>query len=126
MKVDIPLGDVVDRVTICAIKTRRITDPTAVAHAQRELDTLRAAWKAEGYPPMEDVGDFATLARINEELWQVEDALRDCERQRDFGETFVTLARSVYTLNDQRALQKRRINDELGSDLVEVKSYAAY
>ena len=66
------------------------------------------------------------LHHTNASLWEVEDQLRDHERQQDFGATFVALARSVYRLNDERASLKKRINLEAGSQLVEEKSYAAY
>lgn len=126
MLVPAPLGDVVDRVTICILKTERITDPTRVAHARNELAALRDAWNAEGLPPMATLPAYARLAEVNGQLWEVEDDLRACERDGDFGDRFVQLARSVYKLNDQRAAHKRAINEQLGSDLVEVKSYEAY
>jgi hypothetical protein len=62
---------------------------------------------------------------VNEALWDIEDAIRDREREGDFGERFITLARSVYQTNDLRAELKRRINLLLGSALLEEKSYAA-
>lgn len=126
MLVPAPLGDVVDRITICRLKTERISDPARLAHARRELTALTEAWRAEGHPEVESLQAWAPLLAVNAALWEVEDLLRDCERQGDFGPRFVELARSVYRLNDQRAVHKRAINDALGSDLVEVKSYAAY
>ncbi|PKL95605.1 MAG: hypothetical protein CVV18_04830, partial [Gammaproteobacteria bacterium HGW-Gammaproteobacteria-8] len=63
---------------------------------------------------------------VNEQLWEIEDEIRGCERRRDFGERFVELARSVYRTNDRRAAIKRQINEQLGSTIVEEKSYAAY
>jgi hypothetical protein len=63
---------------------------------------------------------------VNQQLWEIEDAIRDCERQADFGAHFIDLARSVYHRNDERAAIKRRINHACGSDLIEEKSYAAY
>jgi hypothetical protein len=68
----------------------------------------------------------ADLKKINEELWVIEDDIRDCERAKDFSQKFVDLARAVYVTNDRRALVKRQINELLGSRLVEEKSYAAY
>ncbi len=126
MLIPAALGDVVDRVTICLIKTERIEDPVRLAHSKRELEQLQTAWADEGLPPMTALPTYAKLADVNQRLWDVEDALRDCERNQDFGSRFVELARSVYKLNDQRAAHKRAINEHLGSDLVEVKSYAPY
>jgi len=66
------------------------------------------------------------LHSINETLWDIEDDIRDCERQKDFGEVFVRLARNVYVTNDERARVKREINVMCGSKLIEEKSYASY
>ncbi len=66
------------------------------------------------------------LKLVNEQLWDIEDAIRDCEVNRDFGPKFVGLARSVYTTNDRRAEIKRQINILLGSPIVEEKSYTEY
>ena len=68
----------------------------------------------------------ADLRAVNEALWQIEDDVRDCERHRDFGPRFVELARSVYHTNDRRAELKRRVNELLGSRIVEEKAYAEY
>jgi hypothetical protein len=68
----------------------------------------------------------ARLKVINEALWDIEDAIRCCERTQDFGPRFIELARSVYHQNDQRAAVKRQINDLLGARLIEEKSYASY
>jgi hypothetical protein len=66
------------------------------------------------------------LKAVNSQLWEVEDSLRNCERERDFGPRFVELARSVYRHNDRRAAIKRMINELLGSKTMEEKSYSAY
>ena len=63
------------------------------------------------------------LKRINEDLWEIEDNIRDCERRADFGPAFIDLARAVYKTNDRRAAVKRRINEVTGSALIEEKSY---
>lgn len=125
MKVECALGDVVDKVTILRLKEERITDHLARADVQQELRGLLAAWSAEGHPPVEELEDYDQLALVNRQLWDVEDALRMYERDGDFGERFVELARSVYQLNDRRASLKRQINHALGSRLIEHKSYGA-
>ncbi len=66
------------------------------------------------------------LQHVNEELWQIEDEIRLCEKRKDFGDTFITLARSVYFTNDKRAALKAQINALLGSDVMEEKSYEEY
>lgn len=126
MKVELPLGDVVDKITILLIKQVKITDPSKLHNIQTELDTLRAAWTAAGHPALESLADWDGLREVNGQLWDVEDDLRDLERDKDFGPGFVAHARSVYKLNDRRAALKRSINVALGSRLVEEKSYAAY
>ena len=69
---------------------------------------------------------IAGLRKVNEELWDIEDEIREQERRSDFGAEFVRLARAVYFTNDRRAALKKEINLKLGSALVEEKSYAAY
>ena len=126
MKVECPLGDIVDRVTILKIKRERIANPGVVAHVVTELETITEAWAAEGHPAMETLVDYAALAQVNSELWVIEDDLREKERISDFGDEFVQLARSVYFTNDRRAALKKSINEALGSRLVEQKSYSDY
>jgi hypothetical protein len=128
MSVLVPVswGEVIDKITILEIKAERLGDPAKLANVQRELDAL-AAVRDRAFPGHAGLAALAgELKTINESLWEIEDEIRDCERARDFGETFVRLARSVYVTNDRRAAVKRRINDLLGSDLVEENSYAHY
>lgn len=126
MKVQLPLGDVVDKVTILRLKHAHMTDTAKQANVSRELEVLRAAWAAEGLQPMPTLSAWEGLCEVNAKLWQVEDDLRMHEARRDFGAQFVALARSVYKLNDQRAALKRAINEALGSELIEEKSYQDY
>ena len=78
-------------------------------------------------PPSAELARLtAALKVVNETLWQIEDDIRDCERAKDFGPTFIRLARAVYQTNDRRAALKREINTLLGSNLVEEKSYKPY
>lgn len=128
MSVLVPVswGEVIDKITILEIKAERLSDPAKLANVRRELDALAAVRDRE-FPGHAGLAALAAeLKTINESLWEIEDEIRDCERARDFGETFVRLARSVYVTNDRRAAVKRRINDLLGSELVEEKSYAPY
>ena len=120
MEVPVPLGDVVDKITILRIKVLRLPSAEARQAAGRELTLLEDRWAAAGHG---DVGEFKALEEVNLRLWEVEDQLRAQERQRDFGPLFVARARSVYLLNDRRAALKRRVNERLGSELVEQKGY---
>ncbi|MBP88913.1 MAG: hypothetical protein CMJ64_19730 [Planctomycetaceae bacterium] len=124
--VEIAPGELIDKITILEIKSERITDAAKLENVRIELATLEAARDSavSASPELTDL--TAQLKAINEALWEIEDDIRDCERDKDFGEKFVDLARSVYKSNDQRAALKRDINVLLGSRLVEEKSYADY
>ena len=126
MKVELSLGDVVDKISILQIKSKKMSDPSKRRNVERELRALTMAWQEEAYPDLEALPQWEALLQVNQKLWGVEDDLRMLERQQDFGERFVLLARSVYFLNDQRAALKRSINDLLGSTLVEEKLYPDY
>lgn len=124
--IDIAPGELIDKITILEIKLERIEDVEKRANVQREWDVLTASRDAH-VAASDSLTDLtARLKTINEKLWVIEDDIRDCERAKDFGDTFVQLARSVYITNDDRARVKREINDLLGSSLVEEKSYADY
>ena len=126
MKVEASLGDVVDRVSILHIKHARLADEGQRANVQRELDALTQAWTEQPHPAMADLTQWEQLIEVNGSLWDVEDALREHEARSDFSAEFVRLARSVYHLNDRRAALKRQVNDALGSELIEEKSYSDY
>ena len=124
--VAVSAGELIDKITILEIKSERIADAAKLANVRHELETLDAA-RREAVTPSPGLDELtAGLKAVNERLWQIEDDIRDCERNGDFGPRFVELARAVYVNNDERAALKRRINELLGSDIVEEKSYAAY
>lgn len=124
--VEIAPGELLDKLTILEIKQERISDAAKLANVRTELATLVAARDRAIRPAAALDSLTAELKRVNEALWEIEDEIRVCERQADFGPRFVELARSVYHQNDLRAAVKRRINDLLGSRLIEEKSYAPY
>ena len=126
LQVEASPGELIDKITILEIKAERIADPGKLANVHRELRSLTATRDKELTPSPELDGFTAELRRINERLWEIEDDIRDCERNGDFGERFIELARAVYRTNDRRAAAKRSINELLGSELVEEKDYAAY
>ena len=126
LQVEVSPGELIDKITILEIKAERISDPEKLANVHRELRSLSATRK-EALDPSPELDEFtAELRRINEQLWEIEDDIRDCERNGDFGERFIELARAVYRTNDRRAAAKRKINELLGSELVEEKDYADY
>ncbi len=116
-------GDVLDRLTILDLKVARIADPARRDQAAAHREGLCQAWSSHGLPPFATLPEHATLACINGQLWEVEDALRAHEHAGTFGEDFVALARSVYRLNDARAAAKARLDARLGAPFGDVKSY---
>jgi Family of unknown function (DUF6165) len=118
------LGELIDKITILRIKTERIGEPHKLANVHRELAMLERLAREDGAaaPSIDHLTD--KLAAVNARLWAIEDTIRTCERDGDFGPRFVALARSVYRENDTRAAIKRAINTLTNSALVEEKSYA--
>jgi len=119
-------GELIDKLTILQIKSRRIDDAAKLANVRRELDVLTQCWKRSPWGSADVAADEAALLAVNERLWDIEDRIRDKERAKAFDAGFIELARAVYIENDQRAAIKKRINTALGSAIVEEKSYAAY
>jgi hypothetical protein len=119
-------GELLDKLTILEIKLERITDPAKLANVRREHELLTQAWNEGDLETAEVTALRAGLHTVNRRLWDIEDAIRDCERDEDFGERFISLARSVYMENDERAAIKKKINLALGSQIVEEKSYKDY
>ncbi|MEE4637110.1 MAG: DUF6165 family protein [Wenzhouxiangella sp.] len=119
-------GELLDKLTILDIKAERIEDAEKLANVAHERQLLEDVWQRSGLENAETVRLRSELKRVNEQLWEIEDAIRDEERARRFGERFIELARAVYVTNDERAAIKKAINLELGSQIVEEKSYSEY
>ena len=125
--VPVSYGELIDKISILEIKAQRIGDAAKRANVQKELDALLATWQAHPASRAQSIEDlWAELRRINGELWDIEDHIRDKEAAGTFDAGFIELARAVYFTNDVRARLKRDLNARLGSDLVEEKSYANY
>jgi Family of unknown function (DUF6165) len=124
--VEVGAGELLDKMTILEIKTERIADPVKLANIKREIAALTPARTrlVEAYPTV--VALEADLKRVNEDLWVIEDDIRACESQKDFGDTFIALARSVYIQNDKRAEIKKKINLLCEASIVEEKSYHGF
>lgn len=123
MQIEVSNGEIVDKLTIIEIKLKHIQDANKRKNLQTEFDVLDIA--------VSKIIDknhalYQELLKINQELWDIEDTIRDLERDKDFGEAFVQTARAVYFTNDRRSEVKRKINDLTGSNLIEEKSYQKY
>jgi hypothetical protein len=119
-------GELLDKITILRIKAARIADPAKNANVRLELQLLERTWQNSGCAAAALQQDEQALQAVNERLWEVEDRLREKEAAQSFDRDFIELARTVYLANDERAALKKRINLQLGSRLVEEKSYQSY
>lgn len=118
MKITIPVsvGELIDKITILQIKAFLSDDE----YVHKELEHLMMS--ANSLKPLK-YEYFIQLREVNEQLWKIEDRLRKLEKEQNFGEEFIKLARSVYITNDKRADIKRKINEEIGSHYKEIKFY---
>ena len=123
--VPISVGELMDKITILEIKFDRIKNSSQLENIERELGALRAVRLGNADRAVLDPLS-AELKQVNAKLWDVEDAIRECEARGEFGEPFVALARAVYRLNDERARLKQAINRASGSRLIEEKSYKSF
>ena len=125
-QVPISWGELFDKITILQIKLENLTSKNALENVEQELKKLQSILTQNGSKTMETIRLEGELRRTNQQLWGIEDKIRDKERANSFDDEFIQLARSVYITNDERSRIKRKINDLLGSELVEEKSYAEY
>jgi hypothetical protein len=123
--VPISVGELMDKITILEIKSERIKNAAQLENVRYELAALRGMQLGE-VDRAELDKLCAELKQVNARLWDVEDAIRDCDARGDFGDAFVELARAVYRLNDERARLKRVISLASGSRLIEEKSYRSF
>ena len=123
---EISVGELLDKISILEIKQKNIKDEQKIKIISKELESLNYTLKKDVHITDEIKSLYEDLKKINIKLWNIEDGKRDCERNGDFGEKFIQLARSVYIENDQRAKIKNKINKISGSNISEVKSYDQY
>ena len=120
---EISAGELIDKITILEIKKIKITNKDKLIEIEKELLSLNDTMK-KFIPNNSEISKFKnSLKDINLKLWDIEDGKRSAEKNNDFGEKFVELARKVYKFNDERAKIKLAINNALGSNIKEVKSY---
>ncbi len=123
MKIEVSNGEIIDKLTIIQIKLERIKDKAKLVNLEKEYGELSKVSSS-----IIGTGDplYVALYNVNCELWDIEDHIRDLERNKDFGEDFVSTARAVYFKNDKRSEIKREINIRTSSGLIEEKSYEKY
>ena len=123
MKIEVSNGEIVDKLTILLIKQERIKDEAKLKNVKKEIEVIE---KISDSIVSRDSKEFLRLLGINKELWAIEDHIREKERRKEFDDIFISLARSVYFTNDERAEVKRAINDVSRSNLFEEKLYEHY
>ena len=132
MKIEVSNGEIIDKYSILEIKLENITDEGKRANVINEYEALTQNITvifadADNNGNLTELENLYTdLLNVNKTLWNIEDMIRDCEREESFGSDFVELARSVYYTNDDRSDVKKAINKLTGSLLVEEKSYEDY
>jgi hypothetical protein len=123
MEIEVSIGEIVDKLSILRIKKLNITDKDKLNNIIKEYDYL---FEIVFNKLKIDSEDFHKLQIVNERLWDIEDKIRNKEREKQFDSDFIELARSVYVTNDQRSEIKKEINIKYGSSFVEEKSYKEY
>ena len=126
IKIDVSVGEIMDKLTILEIKAEKIQDEAKLANVRKERESLLPVISQPAYQTDEVKQLVAKLKSINLKLWDIEDDIRLKEADKAFDEGFIELARSVYFTNDERAAVKKQINLATGSELVEEKSYEDY
>ena len=123
---EISAGELLDKISILEIKLDKIKDKQSLIEVSKEYESLKKT-KNSNIQITADINNLSNqLKEINLKLWTIEDKKRICEKNHDFGKTFIELARNVYLNNDKRAKIKSDINRLLGSNIKEIKKYADY
>lgn len=132
---EISPGELVDKLVILTIKLEKITDEEKRKNIQTEYDILAAKYESVHQllgemvlpPNTQSMPELVKdLKEVNSTIWEIEDEIRECERNKDFGPKFIELARGVYFNNDKRSIIKRNINSLCESEIIEEKSYSKY
>jgi hypothetical protein len=123
VEIEVSIGEIVDKLSILRIKKNNITDENKLININKEYDYLYHKVFQE---LKIETSDFYEMIMVNEILWNVEDSIRNKERNKEFDQDFIEMARSVYITNDRRAEIKKEINKKYNSDFVEEKSYEKY
>ncbi len=124
--IEISVGELLDKISILEIKLEKIKDPNKLKFISTELSILKDQLSKNVQYTDKIKNLYQSLKKINLKLWVIEDDKRECEKNKDFSETFIKLSRDVHFLNDDRAKIKLEINDISGSNIKEVKEYTNY
>ena len=120
---EISAGELIDKITILEIKLDKISDKVTINDVSKELVSLQETMQKH-FPDQTEISNYMkSLKKINLKLWDIENGKRLAEKNNDFGEKFIKLAREVYKFNDERAKIKLLINENFGSNIKEAKSY---
>ena len=124
--VEVSIGELLDKISILEIKQEKIKDPEKLKYINEEYTILKDQLNNNVKSDQKLTGLFETLKQINSKLWVIEDDKRQCEKEKDFTDTFIKLSRDVHFLNDDRAKIKLEINNHTGSKIKEIKEYTSY
>ena len=123
---EISAGELLDKISILEIKLEKIKDKSSQVEINKEYKILKDTQNSSIIITEKIQELFKEIKRTNLSLWNIEDKIRICEKNKNFGEDFIKLARSVYSTNDKRSKIKSKINEELGSNIREIKQYESY
>ena len=123
---EISAGELLDKISILEIKLEKIKNKSNLEEINKEYNALKEAQKLNVHSTDKINDLFKQIKEVNLKLWVIEDEIRSCENKKDFGQSFIALARSVYINNDKRAKIKSEINRILGSNIKEIKQYSDY
>ena len=124
--VEVSIGELLDKISILEIKQEKIKDPEKLKFINEEHSILKDQLNSNVKYDQKLTELFETLKQINAKLWVIEDDKRQCEKEKDFSDTFIKLSRDIHFLNDDRAKIKLEINNHTGSKIREIKEYTSY
>jgi hypothetical protein len=124
MKIEVSNGELVDKVSILAIKSKKIKSQEKLKNIKKEYELLKGYMHRIGITEESEI--FKQLLKVNSELWEIEDKIRIKESKKEFDDDFIELARAVYFTNDKRFELKNKINESTDSGIKEMKEYVDY
>ena len=123
---EISAGELLDKISILEIKLEKIKDNASHNEVNKEYKILKEVQNSSLELTEKMKTLFNEIKEVNLNLWNIEDSLRICEKNKNFGQSFIRLARDVYLNNDKRSKIKSKINEASGSNIKEIKQYVDY